>query len=88
LVEGVWLADMLGRLIGKVRPVMFYDNQATVKIATNTASIVKVKNINRKFHYVNELLRKETLDLEWVAGKDQMANVITKALGPCLLELC
>jgi hypothetical protein len=81
-VEGVWLADMLGQWVGKVQPIMFCDNQASVKIATNKASIVKVKNINREFHYVNELLRKGTLDLEWVAGNEQLANVFTKALGP------
>jgi hypothetical protein len=26
------------------------------------------------------------MDLEWIAGEDQLANVFTKALGPSVLE--
>jgi L-lactate permease len=85
-VEGVWLADILGSLIGRVQLLLFCDNLETVKIATNKASVIKVKNINREFHYVNELLRKGTMALKWVAGKDQLADVFTKALGPNLLD--
>jgi hypothetical protein len=84
-VEAIWLAEMLGGLLGTMKPVMYCDNRAAVKIATNKASVVKAKNINREFHYTNELLRRGRMVLEWIAGVDQLADVFTKALGPCLL---
>jgi hypothetical protein len=37
---------MLGGLLGTMKPVMYCDNRAAVKIATNKASVVKAKNIN------------------------------------------
>ncbi|PLW12475.1 hypothetical protein PCANC_21671, partial [Puccinia coronata f. sp. avenae] len=37
------------------------------------------------FHYTNELLQRGRMELEWIAGVDQLADVFTKALGPCLL---
>jgi hypothetical protein len=85
-VEAIWLADMLGGLLGPMKPIMYCNNKAAVKIVTNKASIIKAKNINHKFHYTNELLRKGRMDLEWIAGEDQLANVFTKALGPSVLE--
>jgi hypothetical protein len=45
-VEAIWLAEMLGGLLGTMKPVMYCDNRAAVKIATNKASVVKAKNIN------------------------------------------
>jgi hypothetical protein len=84
-VKAIWLSEMLGGLLGPIKPIMYCNNRAAVKIATNKASVVKAKNINREFHYTNELIQKGRMDLEWIAGVDQMADVFTKALGPCLM---
>lgn len=56
-----------------------------VKIGTNTVSILKIRNINREFHSVNELLRTKALRLVWISGKDQKADIFTKALGAVLV---
>ena len=66
-------------------PVVLCDNRAAVKIGTNTASVLKIKNINREFHSVNELLRTKSIRLVWISGKDQMADIFTKAFGAALV---
>ncbi|KNZ50400.1 uncharacterized protein VP01_4443g2 [Puccinia sorghi] len=79
--EGVWIADLLEHLVGRIVPVVLCDNRAAVKITTNTANVLKIKNINCEFHCVNELLRKKLLTLRWISGKEKMAGIFTKALG-------
>jgi hypothetical protein len=50
------------------------------------ASKKQTKNIDHKFHVKNGHLRKGKIDLEWIAGKDQLVDGFTKALGKILIE--
>jgi hypothetical protein len=44
--EAIWMAGIVMPLIGKITPLLLCDNKAAVKIAKNTASMKKTKNIN------------------------------------------
>ncbi|KAG0152517.1 hypothetical protein CROQUDRAFT_70732, partial [Cronartium quercuum f. sp. fusiforme G11] len=37
---------------------------------------------DREFYYINEQLHKKKVNLEWVPGQEQLADIFTKVIGP------
>jgi hypothetical protein len=51
---------------------------------TTKASLLKIartKNIDVKFHYIREQYQNQIIAVDYVGTKDQLADVLTKALG-------
>lgn len=80
-MESLWLQNLLNRLLPGTCPAILSDNQAAVKIASDKASMKNSRHIDREFHYVNELLRLGRVEIRWIPGTAQYADVFTKALG-------
>lgn len=80
-MESLWLQNLLDRLIPSSCPAILSDNQAAVKIASDKASMKNSWHIDREFHFINELLRLGRLDIRWIQGADQHADIFSKALG-------
>lgn len=81
-VETLSLRNLLHKFLPGIQPRLLSDNQAATKIATDRLSMKRTRHIDREFHYINELLRKNELDLCRIKGTEQLGDIFTKALGP------
>lgn len=84
LQETKWLMQLLEELgVNVARPVsMFSDNQAAISISSASAvPHVRTKHIDLRHHYVRESVRSGEIQIRWVAGSEQLADVFTKGLS-------
>lgn len=64
---------------------MFEDNQSAIAVATNTESR-RGKSIDIRFHSVREAVKKGEIKLEYVQSQHNVADMLTKPLGPAALN--
>ena len=82
--ELIWLYMMLKTMgIDIERPCVVYeDNRSALKIATNPTALKRSKHIDIRHHFLREHVEQGTIAIKPVATKDQLADVMTKVLGP------
>ena len=84
LKEVKWLVQLLEEIgVNVAAPVpMFSDNQAAISISSASAvPASRTKHIDLRHHYVRECVRDGSIQIRWVAGSEQLADVFTKGLG-------
>ena len=84
LQEVKWLLQLLEELgVVVAMPVpMFSDNQAAISLSSASAvPHARTKHIDLRHHFVRESVRAGQLAIRWIAGSDQMADVMTKGLS-------
>ena len=56
------------------------DNQSCVKLLENPVFHDKSKHIEIKYHYIRDMLQRGVVNLQYVAMKEQIADVLMKPL--------
>lgn len=85
--EGMWLKGLLGDLKIDVDTfTMYEDNQSAIKIANNLEN-KRLKHMDVKFHFIREAVEKRIIHLKYIDTKLQEADMMTKSLGRCQLEV-
>jgi len=71
---------MLGELeYGPEDPTVLYgDNQASIVIALNPVANTRSKQIDIRFHYVRDLVERESIRIEHVPSLSMAADGLTK----------
>ena len=57
------------------------DNKSAIALAKNPVFHGRSKHIHTRFHFIRECVEKGLVVVERVAGKEQKADILTKALG-------
>lgn len=80
--ELLWIKRIMRDLGFEVRDSMnlHCDNQAAVKIANNPVLHDRTKHVEVDRHFIRDHLEKKTIKLPHVASKDQVADMLTKAV--------
>jgi hypothetical protein len=78
-----WLSGLLGELgvASAQAPVLYGDNQSTQELSKNGVKSERTKHIDIKYHFVTDEVSKGNVRLQWVPTTQQLADVLTKALG-------
>ncbi|KAH9459513.1 hypothetical protein Pst134EA_033031 [Puccinia striiformis f. sp. tritici] len=76
------MLNILGDLDHHPKLTIHVDNEAAILIATDNASKKKTRYLQRAFYFVNDLIRANDIALEWTSTVNQVADVLTKRLGP------
>ena len=80
--EAVWirqlLSDMRSTPIGPT--MIFEDNQSTISMVKNPHYHGRAKHVDIKFHFIQELAKTETVQLEYCCSDDMLADMLTKGL--------
>ena len=80
--EAVWLRKLLSDLFD-LQPdatCIYCNNQSCVKLSENPLFHDKSKHIEIKFHYIRDMVQRGAVKLQYVATKEQIADVLTKPL--------
>ena len=62
---------------------LFTDSLSAIGLANNPKHHAKTKHINIQYHFIREHITNDTIQLSHINTKEQLADVLTKALsGP------
>ncbi len=61
--------------------VIYCDNISSILLANNPIYHVRTKHIEVHYHFIREKVLAKEIDLIHVSTKDQVANIVTNALG-------
>jgi hypothetical protein len=81
--QGVWLNRLVGELVGKEQSKfkLFIDNQSAIALCKNPVHHDLSKHIDTKFHFTRQQVEDGVLEVEHVGTKNQLADILTRALG-------
>jgi hypothetical protein len=88
MCQGVWLARLLTDLIGEESgvPELRIDNQSAITLCKNTVFHDQSKHIDVHYHYIHECVEEDHIIISYVATMEQLADILTKALGRVLFH--
>jgi hypothetical protein len=81
--EAVWLGKLLAGLFDlELEPTLIHcDNQSCVKLSENHVFSDKSKHIEIKYHYIQDMVQKGVVELQYISTDEQIANILTKSLS-------
>jgi hypothetical protein len=81
--ELVWIQTLLSELgISSPRPpVLRCDNIGATYLTANPLYHARTKHIEIDYHFVRDMVAKKTLDVQFISGQDQLADILTKPLA-------
>lgn len=81
--QAIWLQDFLSEITseqsGKV--VIRIDNQSAIALTRNLVFHGRSKHIHRRYHFIRECVENVQVEVEYVQGDKQNADILTKPLG-------
>ena len=82
--ELCWLRQFLTELGLRVELPMLLqtDNQTAQKLSAGEASSQRTKHIDIRHHFIRDEVSKEVLEVKWIPTDEQLADMLTKSLGP------
>jgi hypothetical protein len=80
--EAIWLRKLVSGLFGdKLETTMVHcDNQSFIKLTENPIFQDRSKHIDMRYHYIQDLVQRKTVKLQYIATSEQVANILTKPL--------
>ena len=79
--EAIWLKNMLNDFgIQQNKVTIYGDNRSTIALALNNEFHARTKHINIKHHFIRSMIQDGIVELVWVDTKDNIADIMTKAL--------
>ena len=81
--EAIWLRKLLVGLFGlAMNPTIIHcDNQSSIKLSVNPIFHDRSKHIEIPYHYVRDMVDRNTGKLEYICTADQIADILTKPLS-------
>ena len=59
---------------------MYCDNTSAINLTKNPIQHFRTKHIDIKYHFIRDLVHKGEICVQYVCSKDQIADILTKAL--------
>ena len=88
--ELVWLRALLAELgiVYSSAIPLYNDNAAAIALARDPVQHRRNKHIDIRHHYIRELVRSKVVDIEWLSGKELVADFLTKPLAHHKFSMC
>jgi hypothetical protein len=86
--EAVYLRALLNDIgFTQTKPTVIYeDNTGCIALSKNPTSYKRTKHIDIKYHYIREQVQSKQLVLQYISSNNQLADILTKALGRTQFE--
>ena len=77
----IWIKTLIKELGIKIKSILIYgDNQGSIFIASNAVQESRTKHIDIHYHYICELVVAKEVELQFVPGEMNPADMFTKNL--------
>ncbi|KAE8665938.1 hypothetical protein F3Y22_tig00112523pilonHSYRG00165 [Hibiscus syriacus] len=87
--EAIWLKMLLEELGHNQEYVsLFCDGQSALHLARNPAFHSRTKHIRVQYHFIREKVEEETIDMQKIHTKDNIADFMTKAINADKFTWC
>lgn len=87
--EAVWIKNFINDLNVSIQfdsiPI-HVDNEAAIRLSKNPEFHQRSKHIDLRHHFIREHVQDGTITIRWISGKDNPADMLTKALDPVKFE--
>ena len=78
----VWVRNLLAELGYHVSHIpLSGDNQGSIFIASNPVTEPRSKHIDIRYHYIREVIERNLVEVYFIDGSDNPADMFTKNLG-------
>ena len=78
----VWIRTLFKELGINLGPIpLCGDNQGSIFLASNPVQEKRIKHIDLRYHYIREVIRQKQVELLFVEGAENPADLFTKNLG-------
>jgi hypothetical protein len=86
--QGIWLARLLGEMLNEkpVKPKLLVDNKSAISLSKNPVFHERSKHIDIRYHFIRECVELGSIDIDYIRSSDQLADVLTKALGRLVFQ--
>jgi hypothetical protein len=76
-----WISGLMKELgiRGKGPVVLYQDNQSTIKLGTNPVMHKRSKHFRITMHYIQDLVKREAVKIEYKKTEEMMADILNKA---------
>ena len=77
------MARLIGEMLNTdVRPPrLLVDNKSAISLSKNPVFHDRSKHIELRYHFIRECVEEGRIDIDYICTNDQLADVLTKALG-------
>jgi hypothetical protein len=81
--QTVWLVRLPGELMGRKAECveLMMDSKSALELSKNPVFHERSKHIELRYHFIRGCIEKEFIDADYINTKDQLADILTKALG-------
>lgn len=88
ICEAKWIRSLLGEIgFGcSGATILYEDNQSCIKVAQDSCEHKRMKHIDIKYNFIRESIGNEEVTLRYKSTTDQLADIMTKAIGRILFE--
>jgi hypothetical protein len=86
--EGIWMRTFFGEINNRSPKtvVLNSDNTGAIDMAKDPKFHSRTKHIDIRYHFIREVVEEEKLELVYVPGEDNIADILTKPLSPKTFE--
>lgn len=86
--QAIWLQELLSEITRRrdEKTLIRIDNKSAIALTKNPVFHRRSKHIHKRFHFIRECIENDQLDVEHVPGKEQLADILTKALAKTLFK--
>nr|GEU69838.1 ribonuclease H-like domain, reverse transcriptase, RNA-dependent DNA polymerase [Tanacetum cinerariifolium] len=80
--QALWIKRLLSKLTHskEEKVTIMVDNKSAIALMKNPVFHGRSKNIDTKYHFIRECVEREDIQVEFVSGEYQKADILTKAL--------
>ncbi|GJR07949.1 ribonuclease H-like domain, reverse transcriptase, RNA-dependent DNA polymerase [Tanacetum coccineum] len=80
--QALWLKRLLSKLTHskEEKVTIMVDNKSAIALMKNPVFHGRSKHIDTKYHFIRECVEREDIQVEFVSGEYQKADILTKAL--------
>lgn len=84
--EVMWARNFLEELgYAQTRPTtIFEDNQSTIALIMKDGNGNRTKHIAMRYYFIKELVKQDTVRIEYLPTEDMTSDILTKPTGPTL----
>jgi len=85
----IWIKQMFGELGYDLKPIPICgDNQGSISMANNPITERRTKHIPIRYHFVRDAVTDQHIEIFYIEGTDNPADMFTKNLGYVKFEQC